>query len=312
MQKVSLGIDMGGTRIKMGLVNVNGEILKTHSLPADSKTSLKKRLEDLKIEINTLLENDFSLGGIGVAFPGIVNHENKKILSEYVKYPDAHLVDLEGWAEHNWGVPLILENDARAALVGEWQYGAGKGTADLVMVTLGTGVGSAVLLDEKILRGRNFLAGNLGGHMSVNMYGDICNCGNIGCLESESSTWALEKVKTSPNYESSTLKNHDRLNFEKIFLEAENGDKLAGSIKENSLRAWGVGIINLIHAFDPERVIVGGGIMKSKNEILPYLRKMVEKHSWVPGGNIDIVAAEQTQYAGILGMCFLLNKGNKF
>ena len=312
MQKVSLGVDMGGTRIKMGLVNVNGDILKIHSLPADSKIRLNKRLDDLKIEIDTLLGNEFSLDGIGVAFPGIVNHNNKKILSEYVKYPDANFVDLEGWATSNWDVPLILENDARAALIGEWQYGSGKGASDLVMITLGTGVGSAVLLDGKILRGKNFLAGNLGGHMSVNMYGDLCNCGNIGCLESESSTWALEKVKAAPNYEKSSLRNYSSLNFEKIFLEAQKGDTLACSIKENSLKAWSVGIVNLIHAFDPERVIVGGGIMKSKNEILPYLHRMAKIHSWVPERNINIVAAEQTQYAGILGMCFLLNKGNKF
>lgn len=308
MEKVSLGIDMGGTHIKMGLINKQGEILKTISLDADAETSLQLRLKDLKGKINEFKGDAFCLEGIGVAFPGIVNHKTQKILSKYVKYPDAHSVDLRGWALDNWDVPLILENDARAALIGEWQYGSGSGSSDLLMVTLGTGVGSAVLLNGKLLRGRNFLAGNLGGHMSVNMYGDICNCGNIGCLESESSTWVLEKIKNDPKLKSSSLRHYKIVNFEKVFAEAEKGDAFAISVKDKSLKAWAVGIINLIHAFDPEKVIVGGGIMKSKDKILPYLQYMVTTHSWVPKGNIKIVAAKRTKHAGILGMCYLLKK----
>src|SRR3990170_7444612 len=112
----------------------------------------------------------------------------------------------KGWAMERWGVPLVLENDARAALVGEWQYGAGKDCDNVVLITLGTGVGTAALINGKLLHGKHFLAGSLGGHMSINLHGDVCNCGNLGCVESEASTWALQKLVTRDrNFHSSTL-----------------------------------------------------------------------------------------------------------
>src|SRR5699024_3396254 len=121
--------------------------------------------------IKGLLEDDFLLGGIGISFPGIVDHINKKIISRYVKYRDAHKVDLRRWLEKNdWNdVPLVLENDARSALIGEWQYGAGKGWNNTLMVTLGTGMGSAVLINGELFRGANFLGGSLGGHMTIDV-----------------------------------------------------------------------------------------------------------------------------------------------
>ena len=127
-------------------------------------------------------------------------------------------LDLNLWAKTNWNVPVVIENDARAALIGEWQYGAGKGSDNILMVTLGTGMGSAVLIEGKLLRGRNFLAGNLGGHMSIDFEGDECNCGNIGCVETAGSTWALSKnLKKIENYKSSQLYNLSSFGFKDVF-----------------------------------------------------------------------------------------------
>lgn len=307
--KVGIGIDMGGTRIKIGLVHRDKLVAHT-TVPAVADTSLAERLAQIGGEVDTLLkENTAEPVGVGIAFPGIVNGISNTILSRYVKYPDAQAVDLNGWAREKWGIRLALENDARAALLGEWQYGAGKNCNDLVLITLGTGVGSAAMMDGVLLKGKYFLAGNLGGHMIINLHGEECNCGNTGCVESEASTWALaKKVMRAPGYASSVLADEPELNFNVIFNRAEGGDELAITIKEDCLKAWSLAIINLIHAYDPERVIIGGGIMKSKDMVIPYVNDSIGKDSWIRGNKIDVVPAEQVEYAGILGMYCLITQ----
>ena len=309
LEKLNLGIDLGGTRIKMALVRENGELVRLEILDAKADLPLPQRLEELVKDINRLLGSEFELRGIGISFPGIVDFAQKKVISKYVKYPEAHKTDLAAWAHKYWRVPLIVENDARAALVGEWRHGAGKGSDNLLMVTLGTGMGSAVLIDGKLLRGKNFLAGNLGGHMAIDFEGDLCNCGNVGCVETAGSTWALgNNFKKIPGFRSSSLFKEEVLSFKSVFQAAEQGDSVAGELKTKSLEAWAAGIINLLHAYDPEKLIVGGGIMASKDQIIPFLEQRVQERSWLPESGVPILAAEQPKYAGILGISYLLNQ----
>jgi len=212
---------MGGTRIKMALVQEDGELVRVETLDARADLNMEQRLEELVEDIDLLLGNEYQLAGIGISFPGIVDFPNRRIISKYVKYPEAHNTDLEAWAQRHWQVPLVVENDARAALVGEWQYGAGQDTDNLLMVTLGTGMGSAVLIDGQLLRGRNYLAGNLGGHMSIDFEGDDCNCGNRGCVETAGSTWALGKnLEKIAGYQSSKLATGEPLCVKSVFESA--------------------------------------------------------------------------------------------
>lgn len=300
---------MGGTKIKIGLVH-NGTLIADTSIPASAHISLTERLAEIADLVDRLLQQTHAIPlGIGIAFPGIVDSVRHKILSKYVKYPDPQQIDLTGWAMDRWGIPFALENDARAALIGEWQYGSGKNFQDLVLITLGTGVGSAVMMEGRMLRGKHFLAGNLGGHMTINMHGKVCNCGNIGCLETEGSTWTLEEnFRHSPGYSASALSTEEALGFHTVFKWAAKGDALAMQIAENSLKAWSLGVISLIHAYDPERIVIGGGVMRSKDIILPVIRSMIKKYSWLKDSEPDIVAAEQPDFAGILGMCHLATK----
>lgn len=309
MKNVYLGIDMGGTQIKLGIVNEVGELLDTEMLPANSDQSFETRLVELEKDIVRIIKGDYKLQGIAIAFPGIVDIDKNKIVSKYVKYADAHKFDLNLWVKNKWNVPLVIENDARAALIGEWQYGAGRGSDNILMVTLGTGMGSAVLIEGKLLRGRNYLAGNLGGHMSIDFEGDECSCGNIGCVETAGSTWALSRnLKKLKNHKSSQLFNLSSFGFKDVFESASGGDEIAGVLKERSLEAWSSGIINLLHAYDPELLIIGGGIMKSKDEIIPFIEKRINQRSWLPENTVEIRTANQTKYAGILGACYLLKK----
>lgn len=309
--KAAIGVDMGGTRIKIGLVN-NGQVTESAVIQSDAHVSLRERLEEIGAQVDQLLEKaGCEPSGIGIAFPGIVDPNENKILSRYVKFPDAQRVNLNEWAGSRWGIPLALENDARAALVGEWQFGAGKDCDNLVLITLGTGVGTAALINGKLLQGKHFLAGSLGGHMSINLDGDICNCGNLGCVESEASTWALPKIASRyPDFGNSALAKESELNFEKVFEYARRGDHTAVAIREHALKAWSLAIINLIHAYDPERIVIGGGIMKSKDLILPYAQEMIAKDVWINNHEIALVPAQQTEFAGILGMSYLVSTSN--
>lgn len=309
MKKVFLGIDMGGTQIKLGLVEEGGELVDAEMLPAKSDMSLETRLIELEKDIDRKINSDYKLQGIAIAFPGIVDTDNNKIVSKYVKYADAHKFDLNLWVKNKWNVPLVIENDARAALIGEWQYGAGRGSDNILMVTLGTGMGSAVLIEGRLLRGRNFLAGNLGGHMSIDFEGDQCSCGNIGCVETAGSTWALSRnLKKIENHKSSQLFGLSTFGFKDVFESASAGDEISVELKVRSLEAWSSGIINLLHAYDPELLIIGGGIMKSKDEIIPFIEKRINQRSWLPENTVEIRTANQTKYAGILGACYLLKK----
>ena len=313
MVNVNIGIDMGGTRIKMGLVDEEGNLRKMQSFEARSGRSMDNVLKDLSVPVNELCsDKEYRVGGIGIAFPGIVDPGKKKVLSDYVKYPGAGQTDFGAWGKENWALPVALENDARAALLGEWQYGTGKGCDNLVMITLGTGVGSAVLIEGKLLRGKNFLAGNLGGHMSIDYNGPECNCGNTGCVESLASTWALKNhLENARDYTGSALHGAENPDYESVFRYARSGDSAAVEVRNRSIKAWGTGIVNLIHAYDPEKVIMGGGIMKSMDDILPGIEKIVEKHSWIPPGSLPIVVAGKKETAGILGTNYILNNERK-
>ncbi len=240
--------------------------------------------------------------------PSIIDTNNNKVVSRYVKYHDAHLFDFNKWAAETWNLPIVIANDAKAALTGEWKYGAGRGTDDLVMITLGTGVGTAVLTEGRLLKGRHFLAGNMGGHISINLNGSPCNCGFFGCVETEASTWALPKlIQGHSGYKESSLSAIESPEFVHLFEEADKGDELAKHMLEHCLRAWAVCAVNLVHAYDPEKIIISGGIMKRKNDIIPYIQQMIDDNAWLPPGSVTVVAAEQTQHAGLLGMEYLVN-----
>jgi glucokinase len=303
---------MGGTMIKLGLIN-DGNVIAQTSFASSSHMNLMTRLAEIGVKADELLsENNATPIGVGIAFPGIIDNIHYKVLSKYVKYPDAQDVDFSQWADKRWSIPVVVENDAKAALLGEWQFGNGKGSDNLVLLTIGTGVGSAVMIDGRLLSGRNFVAGNLGGHMTINLNGKVCNCGNIGCLETEGSTWALaDEVKSAPGFSHSSLSGESHIDFKRLFTHADRGDQLAQQIREKCLKTWSLGIINLIHAFDPERIVIGGGVMESQDTLLPYFKHMITTHSWVKNNPPDLVAAANPQMAGILGMYYLLTHRKK-
>jgi glucokinase len=287
-------------------------ILASKIVPADSAAGLAASLPVLEEQIGELLATVGAgagvLAGVGLAFPGIVDPTARRILSTVRKYDDAMQVDVVGWVEKRWGVPFFIDNDARMAAVGEWKYGAAKDTENMVMMTLGTGIGTSAVIEGKVLRGRHFQAGCLGGHISIKYDGRLCKCGNIGCLEAYGSTWCLAStVKAADDYSGSLLATEPVLDFYTLFEAAGKGDALAMRIRQECLDIWSAGVINLIHAYDPEVVVIGGGVMSRAEEILPYINEKVRRHAWTPWGEVAIRATKLHGDAGIVGVVHCLN-----
>ncbi|HLP18553.1 MAG TPA: ROK family protein [Bacteroidota bacterium] len=309
----TIALDLGGTRIKVGIVEGN-TLLARSTIDAFSNHGLESRLPQVERAILELmrslhLRTDEMLG-IGISMPGIIDVRRGRVLSVNQKYFDAVSLDLKAWAQNQFGLPLCIENDARAALIGEWQYGAGLGIDNIVMVTLGTGVGGAAMIDGKLLHGKHFQAGCLGGHFTINYLGQPCNCGNVGCVETEASTWMLPlQARSDPAFFASRLSTSEKIDYEKVFTAAQHNDMLAGRLVHRSLLAWSSCVVNLIHAYDPELVIVGGGIMQSAEIILPFITKYVTRLAWTPWGKVAIRAAEHSDNAALLGISYLLADG---
>ncbi len=311
----TIAIDLGGTIIKAGVLDGN-KLLGFVSEKATSGKGLNNNLPLIE-KIITRLVKRFNVSvneiiGIGFAFPGLVDSVHKRVLSTNKKYDDAPDLDLSQWAKETWNLPLYIENDARMALLGEWQFGAGRGNENIVMVTLGTGIGSAVLIEGKLLKGKHFQAGNLGGHFTVNYQGAICTCGNIGCLESEASTWRLpELIKGHAAFDSSSLKKEKLLDYEALFRIASQKDFLANEILEHCFSVWSSGLISMVHAFDPEIIVLSGGIMKSAPVILPELQKRVNKYAWTPWGKVKLLKAENINTAALYGADYLVRSSEE-
>jgi glucokinase len=202
----------------------------------------------------------------------VVASDQRTITRTFGKYDDAPDIDLEQWARDTLGLPLRIDNDARAAAVGEWLEGAGRGFDHLVMVTLGTGIGTAVISHGKPLWGQGGFAGNLGGHGSPRDGGRPCICGQNGCAEAHAASWALPGIASeSPVFLQSSLSRAERIDYLAVFEQAALGDQLARELKENAYREWTLLLTRLTMQFDPECIVIGGGIMAS-GEILPTLQ----------------------------------------
>lgn len=311
---VSIALDIGGTSIKLAIVK-QGEIVADSKIDVLDNSQLAPILPIIYEEANRLMTEarvaHTDVKGVGAAFPCIIDFKRGAILSDFVKYSDANDLDLHSWTKEMWNVPLVMENDARAALVGEWQYGQGQGVDNLVQMTFGTGIGTAVLIDGHVLRGSHYLAGNLGGHVTIDFHGDICSCGNIGCVEAVASTWALPSLIKRLKINDEGLDIDKYLNYRSIFELASQGDEVATKLKDESIYTWGIAMINLVHSFDPERIIVSGGVMSAGDDLLSKFQEMLDQHTWLPSrGNVEVVMAAHRSTAALLGMDYLVQNRN--
>ena len=213
------------------------------------------------------------------------------------------------WGRETLGLPLRIENDARLALLGECYGGAARGFRDVVMMTLGTGIGGVAMIEGKLLRGKHAQAGCLGGHIPVLFDGRHCTCGAIGCAEAEASGWSLPGIiRDTPGFSGSSLAACSQLGFKQLFEEARRGDNVALAVRDRCLNIWAVDTVALIHAYDPEVIVIGGGVMESAHIILPYIESYVHKYAWTPWGKVRIRPAQLANNAALVGAVPLISE----
>lgn len=308
--KPILACDVGGTCIKLGLVQ-GQHLLAQCEMRAEAHLGLAPALQRIAERAPALcreagLEVN-QLASFGLSFPGIIDPKSGKILSTPAgKFDDAKSLDVPRLVEQLLGLPTQVCNDANAALAGEWRFGAAAGCKSVVMMTLGTGIGTAAIINGIPLRGEHGQAGCLGGHLTANLFGSKCLCGNVGCAESEASTWALPvQARAHPAFAKSRLARVEKLDFAAVFRAAALGDKLAVELRDRSIQVWSAALVNLIHAYDPEYAVIGGGVMRSGKIILPQMRRYVARHAWTPWGRVKIKPAALGNDAGMIGVASL-------
>ena len=310
----TIGIDLGGTTMTAGLVNedyeIVGKITWATRLPRPAE-DLEKAMADLCREVAKQNGVDFSeVRYVGIGTPGSVNFTTGFVgYNTNFNYYDWNLgTDLEALL----GCKVYVENDANAAAFGEYIAGGAKGYKDAMVITLGTGIGSGIILDGKILRGFNFAAGEMG-HTVIVKDGRKCNCGRHGCWERYASARALsEDTKAAMREHRDTImwdlvKDIDHVNAKTSFDAMEKGDALAKQVVENWMEYVGCGIANVVNTFEPEVICIGGGVSNQGETLLGPVRAYVEKetHDITTGRVPEIRACVLRNDAGVIGAAAL-------
>lgn len=307
----TISIDLGGSRLKSALIR-NGKILESAISPVDSAGGLSWQLQTVEREVNRLR----GLGeaqGIGVAFPGLVNPSACRVISANGKFEDAVHFDFGTWAWEKFRLPLVLENDANAALLGEIYYGCGKGTDNAVLMILGTGIGTAAMMEGRLVRGKHFQAGCLGGHISVETLGKgrVCTCGSKGCAETLGGTWGLDSVaRQDKNFDRSGLVREKNIDYQILAKWEKEGDGLAHRLMEESIDVWSTCAVNLIHAYDPDILILSGGVLRLGERLTIPVRESIERYAWTPWGTVQVRPVEAPEYSVVLGLHELVLTNN--
>lgn len=304
-----LGVDLGGTNIAVGLVDENGKIISKSSIPTLPQRSHKEILKDMALHcLKVLKDCNVSVNevaSIGIGSPGKCISD-KKIISYVCNIDDFNNTHIESEIRQYIDLPVYLENDANCAAVGENVCGASKGVKNSIAITLGTGIGGGVIIDGKLLTGFNYGGGEVGHHVIV-FDGEKCGCGRKGCWEAYASATALirqAKIAAIRNPQSK-LNTQQEIDAKFVFDMADEGDETAKKIIDKYLDYLSVGLVNMINIFQPEIIVIGGGISAQGEKILVPIRQRVNREIYAGKLETKIVQAQLGNDAGIIGAAFL-------
>ncbi|HEO8345985.1 TPA: ROK family glucokinase [Streptococcus agalactiae] len=319
MSKKLLGIDLGGTTIKFGILTLEGEVQEKWAIETNTLENGRHIVSDIveslkhRLSLYGLTKDDFL--GIGMGSPGAVDRTSKTVTGAFnLNWADTQ--EVGSVIEKEVGIPFFIDNDANVAALGERWVGAGANNPDVVFVTLGTGVGGGVIADGNLIHGVAGAGGEIG-HMIVDPEnGFTCTCGNKGCLETVASATGVVRVarQLAEQYEGSSaikaaIDNGDTITSKDIFIAAEDGDKFANSVVERVSRYLGLAAANISNILNPDSVVIGGGVSAAGE----FLRSRVEKYFVTFAfpqvkKSTKIKIAELGNDAGIIGAASLANQ----
>jgi glucokinase len=305
-ENLALGIDLGGTKLRAALVDLDGRIVRRAATATDlaGPQAVLGQIKRLCIEIGA---TEVALIGIGVSAPGPLDSEAGTIIT---------IPTLPGWDDFPLAAtlteafekPVALDNDGIAAAIGEWRYGVARGLTHFVYVTVSTGIGGGVVVDGRVLHGRRGLAGHVG-HMIIQRDGPICSCGARGCFEALASGSALTRaaVQAAAVSPDSMLAERalDTITGRNVVDAARQGDALAVSLLESEAGWLGLGFASLAHLYSPEMIIMGGGVSHAFDLLREGIATSFHTPAMPPFRSVKIVSAMLGDNAGLLGAAAL-------
>jgi len=307
---VVIGVDVGGTKVVAGVVDADGRVGRTAHRSTPGRRVDAAMVEDALTEAVGEAAAGHPILAVGVAAAGFVDAPGERV--RFAPHLPWQGEPVRQRLAERWGTAVVIDNDANCAARAEWTYGAARGVVDAIVITLGTGIGGGIITGGRVVRGHNGMAGEFG-HMQVVPDGHLCECGRTGCWEQYSSGNALvrdarARIGKEPTLLEELCEGHaDRLTGPMVTEAAEEGDLVAREVFA-AVGDWlGVGVANLVAAFDPERVVVGGGVSAAGDRLLEPARRALQRslvgaaHRDVP----ELVRAQLGNQAGLVGAALL-------
>ncbi|TIV62189.1 ROK family protein [Mesorhizobium sp.] len=311
MSSLALAFDLGGTELRGALIGRGGEVVARVSEPTMTEAGSEAVIGRIIALADKLLDDhpQAKVIGIGACAPGPLDPKAGIVIGPPT-LSGWHNVPLIDILSRQFGLPVRLENDANAAALGEWRFGAGRGAGSLVFVTVSTGIGGGVIADGHIYHGRRGLAAEIG-HMTITGEGDRCFCGNVGCFEAVASGTALGRRATrltAPGDGSQLrrLSNDGDVSARHVVEAARTGDAAARDLVEAEAKWLGVGFTNLLHLYSPEVIVMGGGLANGFDLLAPGIRATIEERAMQAYRDVPIVLAELGDRAGLVGAASLI------
>ncbi len=306
-----LAIDLGGTKIFAAITSNKGLVIAKERYLTLADEGPQVVIKRIFSAIDHLLSqrniNSSQLDGISIAAAGAIDFE-KGLITSSPHLPDWHDVPLRDIVREKYRVNTFLINDASAAVLGEHHFGAGQGVNNLILLTVGTGIGGGIIINEELYSGASGSAGEIG-HTTIDVNGPRCSCGNTGCLEALVSGTAVAKeaIKRIRQGEGSALTEIvggkiEDITAEKVGVAAQDGDSLASEVILKAATYLGVGLANLVNIFNPEMIIISGGMAKMGDLLLDPARQIVRERAFqLSAQAVQIVSAQLGDDAGVLG-----------
>ena len=312
MEKFYLAADLGGTNLRMAVVNDQGEIVFRHKVSTPNDGRREEILDAIEESVRLCraeVGDGDGIAAFGAAVPAIVNSRDGVILRS-PNLPVLNGFELAPYFTKKLGLPVVLENDANSAAVGENWKGASRGISSSICVTLGTGVGGGIILDGKLVRGVDGTAGEIG-HIAVEPEGHPCGCGSRGCVEQYSSAIAIRRIvaELSGRYPDSPLAGREDVTPLMVYEAGSKGDELSLEVFRIFGTYLGIAIGGLVNVLNPEAIVIGGGVSAGWDLFIEPLRAEISRRAFRhPAERVRLMRSELGDDAGIVGAAFLASE----
>ncbi|SEG12141.1 glucokinase [Caloramator fervidus] len=311
MKSYVIGIDVGGTNIVTAVADLKGNVINKTKIPTEAKNGYKNTIVRIKEQVEKVLELSgvtlSDVAGIGIGVPGLIDVEKGMCYFSGNLGDEWQNVNIKEDLKKFFDLPIFLDNDVNVAALGEKYFGAAKNCKDFIYITIGTGIGSAIVCDGKLIRGHRFCAGEFG-HLTVDRNGPRCTCGNIGCIEAIASAPAIaRRIKEKINSGRKSIMvdlagGIDNITAKTLSEAFDKGDELAIEIMKETGEWLGIAIAGYINIINPELFIIGGGVSRAGERLLKYIREEVNKRAMkVQKESCRIITAQQLDEAGMMG-----------